>query len=68
MRILGRRVAAEAGWAATGLAYWLRPYDGVRDARRWRWQMPARCRVPDLTDDEWRAVLAAVARRREDTT
>jgi hypothetical protein len=34
---------AEARWLAETAGYWIRPYDMLADARRWRWQPAQRC-------------------------
>jgi hypothetical protein len=34
---------AEVRWLAKSLGYWIRPYDMLADARRWRWQPRQRC-------------------------
>lgn len=38
-----RRLWMEARHAATSAGYWLRPYDMLADARRWRWRPRQRC-------------------------
>lgn len=42
--------------------YWLRPYDQLLDARRWRWQQRGRCGRPQMPPDVRTALLAAVDR------
>lgn len=44
-------------WAAERVGYWLRPYDMLADARRWRWQARDPCQWGDGLDavlDRWR--------------
>ncbi len=38
-----RLVWVNVRWLATAAGYWIRPYDGLADARRWRWQPAQRC-------------------------
>jgi hypothetical protein len=39
---------AEVYWLAETVGYWIRPYDMLADARRWRWQPRQRCGSADL--------------------
>lgn len=39
-------------WAIGALGYWVRPYDDLADARRWRWQPRTPCARYVLTDAE----------------
>lgn len=43
MRYLIRWAWAEAKWLAKTAGYWVRPYDMLATARRWRWQPRQRC-------------------------
>lgn len=38
-----RLALAEARHALVMAGYWIRPYDDILDARRWRWQPRGRC-------------------------
>lgn len=38
-----RGLVAEVVWAARRVGYWVRPYDMLADARRWRWRPRQRC-------------------------
>lgn len=38
------RLKAELAWLLGQLSYWLRPFDLLADARRWRWQARLCCR------------------------
>lgn len=38
-----RWLAAVARWCVETVGYWVRPYDMLADARRWRWQPRHRC-------------------------
>src|SRR5262245_55829784 len=38
-----RYVWLVACWLAESAGYWVRPYDMLADARRWRWQPAQRC-------------------------
>jgi hypothetical protein len=49
-----RLLAAELRWVYDRAGYWLRPYDMLADARRWRWQARYPCQWGDGQD----AVLA----------
>jgi hypothetical protein len=57
-------------WAAESAGYWIRPYDMITDARRWRWQPRAKCgsqvfaELPD-TDRLELINIAEHIRRRE---
>ncbi len=57
-----RIVWVEVRWWAESFGYWLRPYDMLADARRWRWQPRQRCGWSQLAhtrvDHErlWRAL------------
>lgn len=37
-----RHAAVWTRWAIERAGYWARPYDGIADSRRWRWQ-PRTC-------------------------
>jgi hypothetical protein len=49
-----RLVALEMRHLTAVVSYWIRPYDVLADARRWRWQP----RYPCQFGDGLRAVLA----------
>lgn len=38
-----RRIVIEVRALAVNLGYRIRPYDDIRDARRWRWQARGKC-------------------------
>lgn len=38
-----RVVGAWTAWLVVSVGYWIRPYDMLADARRWRWQPRAKC-------------------------
>jgi hypothetical protein len=44
---LARLAASEVRHAAVLAGYWLRPYDDLADARRWRWQRRHPCQFGD---------------------
>lgn len=65
VRYLIRWVWAEARWLwavvrwlAESAGYWIRPYDMLADARRWRWQRRQRC--------GWSYARGGVIRQRTD--
>lgn len=60
------RLVIEVRAVAIDFGYWIRPYDMIRDARRWRWQRRGRCgRVvwAALPAEARDAVVKAVERR-----
>lgn len=42
--------------------YWVRPYDFLADARRWRWQPRQRCGLGGVSPEVRDALIAAVER------
>jgi hypothetical protein len=62
------RIVAELWALRHRLSYWLRPYDMLADARRWRWQRPEPCgrqAWAQLAETRKQAILAALDRLRE---
>jgi hypothetical protein len=41
--LAGPRISAEFIYRAGQLGYWIRPYDPLADARRWRWRPAQPC-------------------------
>lgn len=52
MMWLARRAWIEAHYAAQCAGYWIRPYDQILDARRWRWRPRGRCQF-SMTPEEF---------------
>lgn len=61
-----RRAVVEVRYAAECVGYWVRSYDDILDARRWRWQARGRCQfsmTPDEFEEFTRRWLAEIERR-----
>ena len=58
-----RLTRATAVWLVESAGYWIRPYDMLADARRWRWQPRAKCGRQAFAEmpEELRLALIAYA-------